>query len=147
MNRLSLLACFLCIGCATVKPYTSTEVRVIERTEFKPITVFTDIPEIKETVSTKDTTSHLENEYASSDASIDREGNLTHTLATKPQKRPQVVDVPVVYKDSIVVTETTVEKEVPAELTWWQKFRLKAFWWLSAIVILILAIRVIKWFK
>ena len=137
----------LLTGCGVTRVAPVSEVRIIERTELQPYTVFVEIPQIDQRVETLDTSSHLENEYALSDAVIDRKGKLTHTLSTKPQKRPEIVEIPVVFKDSIVTVEKVVEKEIPAELTASQKFKIWAFWPLLVLSLLTvgrIAVKLIK---
>ena len=96
-----------------------------------------EIPYEVEKVVTKDTASHLENTYAKSDAIVSG-GLLSHSL----ESRPQIIKVPVevhvtdtLVKEAEIRTET-VEVEKP--LSWWQKFRIDAFWWLLGAVILCL---------
>lgn len=96
-----------------------------------------EIPCEVEKVVTKDTASHLENTYAKSDAIVSG-GLLSHSL----ESRPQIIKVPVevhvtdtLVKEAEIRTET-VEVEKP--LSWWQKFRIGAFWWLLGAVILCL---------
>lgn len=136
-------------GCGTVStiPISTTSVRVVERTELKPITVFAEIPQISQEVAVKDSSSHLENDYCLSDASIDRKGVLHHSLSTKPQKQAQIVEVPTVYRDSTVIVEKIVEKEVPADLNWHQKARLKGFWILLALALVAYGKYIIKLIK
>ena len=112
-------------------------IRVEYRDRIIHDTALVEIPVIKEVNVTRDSTSHLENAYAVSDAVVFN-GFLSHSLATKPQ----TIKAPV----TIRVTDTLkVEKEieirgetqyVEKELTKWQKFRLDAFWWLFAAIIL-----------
>lgn len=90
-----------------------------------------------EKVVTLDTASHLENKYAKSDAFVSG-GFLSHSL----ESRPQIIKVPVevhvtdtLIKEAEVHTET-VEVEKP--LSWWQKFRIDAFWWLVLTVSILL---------
>jgi hypothetical protein len=74
--------------------------------------------------------SHLENEYAYSDAVV-RGGNLYHSLATKPHKKAVVVKTEIEYRDSIV--EKIIEKEVVNTIeverpdTWWEQTQKKGF--------------------
>lgn len=91
-----------------------------------------------EKVVTRDTASHLENSWAKSDAVVSG-GFLSHSL----ESRPQVIKVPVevhvtdtLYREAEIRTEI---KEVEKPLSWWQKFRLKAFWPLITVLILLLA--------
>jgi hypothetical protein len=144
MRRASVLLLLLLAGCGNTKPVVTQDVRIVERTELVPHIVFTTIPDISQTVVTLDTVSHLENDFAVSDAVIDRRGQLTHTLATKPQERPQMVEIPVVYRDSIVTLTQTVEVEVPAELNLWQRVRINSWWVLAVLVLLAYGKLIIK---
>lgn len=92
-------------------------------------TVSFEVPIEIEKIITMDTVSHLENSLASSDAIVSN-GYLTHTLRTIPQVIPIPVEIPVTdtITSHIQIKEVPVEVEKP--LTWWQSFRLKAFWWL-----------------
>lgn len=48
--------------------------------------------------------------------------------------------------DTVAVHDTTfVPKEVPAPLTGWQRFRLRAFWWLAAALAVCVAAGVTVW--
>ncbi len=130
----------LLFGCRSVKyvpvyvnnndsTYTETHTRI----DYVKDTLWYAIPGQKAESTARDS-SHLENDFAVSDARIMPDGTLHHTLETKPQEKPIEFDKPVERKDSIVYkykTRTdimTVEVEKP--LTWWQKFRQEAFWWL-----------------
>lgn len=94
-------------------------------------TVNIQVPVEVEKIVTKDTSSHLENTFAKSDAVVSG-GFLSHSLESKSQ----IIRVPVevVVRDTLFVQQEskveTVYKE--KELTRWQKFRLVAFWWLVA---------------
>lgn len=54
------------------------------------------------------------------------------------------------YRDRVKIDTCYLEKEVTntveveRKLTWWESFRLKAFWWLAAIVAVVVAIRIIR---
>lgn len=135
---LFLLFIFLLGGCASsrrlsenVHQQDSVDVRVETRIEYVPDTVLIEIPAQTAERETADSTSHLENDYATSDARINPDGSLFHNLKTKPQKKPVEFEKPVERKDSIIyktktVTETKIEK-VPRDLTWWQKLRFTVF--------------------
>jgi hypothetical protein len=92
-------------------------------------TVPFEVPVEIEKIVTRDTASHLENRFGESDAVVSG-GFLSHTLRTKPQTIYVPIEVPVTDTVTIHTTAETIEIPVPAELTWWQKFRLKGFWWL-----------------
>lgn len=141
--RLWLLICLLaafCLlsGCGACKHVSGVNtsqretIHVVEHTQLIPVIASIDIPEIKEAVRVKDSTSFLENKFATSTARICEDGTLYHDLNTKPQSVQQEQQVKVEYRDSVVVkekeVEVTVEVPVEKELNGWQKFRLRGFW-------------------
>jgi len=121
----------------------SQETRVETRYERFYIhdTAYIEIPMQTAERVVKDSASHLENEYAVSDACITTDGLLFHSLQTKPQRKPVPVDRTVERKDSIVYVDRRVEVPVMVEkeLTAWQSFRLKYFTALLAVLIALLA--------
>ena len=126
---LPLLFLALASACSTVRqlPTTdSTKVEVRTETVIEKDTVFVELPRVVERVAVQDTTSHLENEYALSDARISG-GVLKHSLETKPVKMPAVVDKQIVYRDSVVFRDRvqTVTVEVEKKLTGWQQAKLR----------------------
>ena len=141
-NKIILpLFLFLLVSCGSIKKQPQVVYRdsVITKVEYVDRiihdTAKVEIPVEVEKIVTKDTVSHLENTYAKSDAVVS-EGLLYHSLESKPK----VIKVPfeVVVHDTLKVTESVKEeqiiKEVPAKLTWWQRFRMNGFWWLFGIV-------------
>lgn len=96
---------------------------------YHPILAELDIPDIRETVATRDTTSRLENDYAESTATISN-GVLTHSLNTKPHTESVEVNVPHERTDStIYIYQDVVKiKEVEKPLSWWQETQIRAFW-------------------
>ena len=108
----------------------SVRVEVREVTRYIRDTVFVEIPTQSAENTTRDTSSHLETDYAESDARIDPDGTLHHSLKNKPQKQPVPVDVPQTQKDSIVYRDRYISEtvEVPRELTSWQKWQMRSFW-------------------
>lgn len=117
---------------------TKVEVRteLVERID----TVYVELPRQSETVAVKDSSSHLENDVAESDASVDELGFLHHSLKTKPRGRLPVPSKntkerrdSIVYRDKCVYIEKPVYVE--AKLNAWQRFRLRGFWILVAIVV------------
>ena len=126
---LPLLFLALASACSTVRPLPttdSTKVEVRTETVIEKDTVFVELPRVVERVAVQDTTSHLENEYALSDARISA-GVLKHSLETKPVKMPAVVDKQIVYRDSVVFRDRvqTVTVEVEKKLTGWQQAKLR----------------------
>ena len=137
-------AAFLAVSCRTQREALDTEIRdstrVVVRTErIETIdTVYVELPKQSETVAVKDTSSHLENDVAESDASVDALGFLHHSLKTKPRSIPVPSKNTKERRDSIVYRDKNVYIEKPvyveAKLTAWQRFRLDGFWILAAIV-------------
>lgn len=139
-------AAFLAVSCGAQRKAIDTETRdstkVVVRTErIETIdTVYVELPKQSETVAVKDTSSHLENDVAVSDASVDALGFLHHSLKTKPRGRLPVPSKntkerrdSIVYRNKYVYIEKPVYVE--AELNAWQKFRLRGFWILAAMVV------------
>ena len=132
LTTLALASCGVCKKqqpTVIVRDSIRTEIR--ERIVHDTATV--EIPVEVEKIVTRDTASHLENNYAKSDAVVS-DGLLYHSLETKPQVIKVPVFVPVhdtlrVEKEAEIRTET---QYVEKPLNWWQKFRLGAFWWLVA---------------
>ena len=133
-------AAFLIVSCGAQRKAIDTEetrdsTRVVVRTErFESIdTVYVELPRQSETVAVKDSSSHLENDVAVSDASVDALGFLHHSLKTKqcgrlpvPSKNTKERRDSIVYRNKYVYIEKPVYVE--AELNAWQKFRLRGFW-------------------
>lgn len=119
----------------------SVRVEVRTRTEYIRDTVTVEIPMQAERITTRDTTSHLENDYAQTDARINPDGSLYHSLETKPQQKPLPVELPIEHRDSIVYRDKIVKDIVQVErnLSWWQKTQIKGFW--VAIFIIVFAYR------
>lgn len=119
---------------------TRDSTRVVVRTELIETidTVYVELPRQSETVAVKDTSSHLENDVAVSDASVDALGFLHHSLKTKPRSIPVLSKNTKERRDSIVYRDKNVYVENPvyveAKLNAWQRFRLNGFWILAAIV-------------
>lgn len=148
MRRLLTIACATMIlsscgssrhAATSIETHDSTKVEVrTERIETID-TVYVELPKQSETVAVKDTSSHLENDVAVSDASVDALGFLHHSLKTKPRGRLPVPSKStkerrdsIVYRNKYVYIEKPVYVE--AELNAWQKFKLRGFWVLAAMV-------------
>lgn len=139
-HRVILTLCALlataCGVCKHTPPVTqqTDSVRVEIHEHVVHDTARFEVPIIIENNVTRDTASHLENKFAVSDAVVS-DGLLYHSLKTKPQTISVPVDVAVtdtlyIEKEAQIRTEIV---EVEKELTWWQKFRLGAFWWLMGL--------------
>lgn len=136
-----IVALLILASCGICKRQPIIEYRDSVRVEYRDRIVhdtatFTITKEVEKIV-TRDTTSHLENSYAKSDAIVSQ-GLLSHSL----ESIPQVIKVPF----EVEVHDTTyVEKSaetvyatqyVEKELNWWQGFRIDAFWWLLLALII-----------
>lgn len=134
MRKLSILLAILACACSpkVLPPASHTDsVRVEIRERIVHDTAILEVPKVVEKNVTRDTSSHLENDWAKSDAEV-KGGFLWHSLESKPQIIKVPVAVPVhdttyIEKEAQTITEI---KEVEKPLTWWQRFRLGAFWWL-----------------
>lgn len=93
-------------------------------------TLFVEVPMQKESTTVRDSMSHLENDYAISDARIMADGSLYHSLETKPRTDTLTQELSVQAKDSIIYREKVVPKIVPVEkgLSDWQKMQIRGFW-------------------
>lgn len=128
------------------KDSSNTEVRVEKVIEYLTDTVYIKIPAQMAERTTQDSTSHLENDYATSDARINQDGTLYHDLKTKPQEIASEFQKPIERNDSIRTEYKTKteyitlidKKEVEKELTWWQHTCIKWFPW--CLILLIIAI-------
>ena len=138
---LILAAVTACCPCRHLTTSTAYRVRVetIVRTEYIPDTVLVEVPVESERQTVRDTTSHLETSFAVSDARINADGSLSHSLANKPQKRSIPTEKEVIYRDSIVYRDrvNTEIVEVERKLTWWQQTKMKGFWIALAIIVVV----------
>lgn len=121
----------------SIETHDSTKVEVrTERIEHID-TIYVELPRQVERIVTQDTTSRLENDYAVSEARVEA-GMLHHTLETKAAKIPILSKSTIEKKDSVTTnSKSEVEKEkvyIEKELTAWQKFRLRGFWILAAVI-------------
>lgn len=139
----TLWAALLLMGCCPCRHLTkesntlerdSTKIEVKVETVYVPDTVIVEIPAQTAERTTADSISHLETDYATSDARINPDGSLFHSLANKPQQKPVEFQKPVEQRDSIVYrdrvkTETITETvEVERDLSWWEKTRIYGFY-------------------
>lgn len=92
-------------------------VRVEERVREIKVTdtLFVAVPMQKESTTVQDSTSHLENDYAVSDARIMADGSLYHSLETKPRTDTLTQELSVQAKDSIIYREKVIPKIYPVE--------------------------------
>ena len=124
---------------AATEQLDSLRIEVRTETIHVTDTVYIEIPAQVEERTTRDSTSLLENDYATSLAMINTDGTLYHDLKTKARR--QAVEVPktVERTDSIVYRYVQVQQTVPVEvekqLTAWQQFRLKYFLPVAAVLL------------
>lgn len=151
-----ILLMILMTGCCPCRhlPTTGTviyrdsilvDTRVETYTEYIRDTVFVDIPAQTAERTTQDSTSHLENDYAESNAVINPDGSLYHDLISKPQKIPKAIDIPVHHKDSTATryqsTEIPVIVESDRDLTWWELTCITMFPWSLFVIAVIIVIK------
>lgn len=126
------------------KDSANTEIKVEKVIEYLTDSVYIKIPAQIAERTTQDSTSHLENDYATSDARINQDGTLYHDLKTKPQEIASEFQKPVERNDSIRTEYKTKteyitlidKKEVEKELTWWQHTCIKWFPWCLILLII-----------
>ena len=137
----------LFVGCSPrITP--PAEIRDSVRVEIRerPVhdTAYVDVPLIKEVNVTRDTSSHLENEYAMSDASISN-GTLRHSLETRPHKIAAPVTITVHDTLTVEKKAETIIKEVNV-LTKWQGFQIILGRVLGGLFLLIIVMLVVRAF-
>ncbi len=128
---LAIWLCSLCSCCPT-KLLTSAQrdsvrVEIVERFVEISDTVEIEIPiEVVKSIVPSDSSSYLVNSLAESEAKV-KDGVLFHSLKTLPQTLSKPIVVEGKVRDSIVYREVVKKNfvEVPRELTWRQKFRMR----------------------
>lgn len=114
-------------------------IRIEERLRYVPVvdTFFMEVPAQSAERTTVDSTSHLENDYAVSEARIMADGSLFHFLETKPRTDTLAREVGVQVRDSIVYREKVVPQPVPIEkpMGWFTQMRL----WLGNLMLALIA--------
>ncbi len=100
-------------------------------------TLFVAVPMQKESTTVRDSMSHLENDYAVSDARITADGSLYHSLETKARTDTLTGEVSVQAKDSIIYRYKLNTKVVTVEkpLGWFSQMRL----WLGNVMLVLIA--------
>lgn len=124
---------------------TQTEVR--DSTAWRDTTIYVPIPlESDQAIVHVGDTSHRETSIAESDAWIGKDGMLHHSLRNKTGARiPYDLKMPEHWLYTGVTNtreheQGIIKKEyVEKPLSWWQKTRLQAFWWLLGGLVLSLA--------
>lgn len=123
----------------------SVRIEYREVTTLVTDTVYLEVPLLSSDRVTTDSTSHLENEYAVSDASIDRNGLLHHALSTKPQKKPVVTQSQVTEKETSQTKDSdrvrTEVKYIKRDLLWYEKAQIWGFRGLLLLVVITYTIK------
>ena len=130
------IAMLLFSSCRTSRQVVVVEgkdsIRIEERIREIKITdtLFIAVPPQSAERTTADSTSHLENDYAVSDARIMADGSLYHSLETKARTDTLTGEVSVQAKDSIIYRYKLNTKVVTIEkgLSDWQKIQIRGFW-------------------
>ena len=114
-------------------------VRVEERIREIKVTdtLFVEVPGQKESTTVRDSVSHLENDYAVSDARITADGSLYHSLETKAHTDTLTGEVSVQVRDTTIYREKVVPKIYPVEkeLNWFVRMRI----WLGNIMLVLIS--------
>ena len=114
-------------------------IRIEERLRYVQVvdTFLMRVPLERETVTVRDTFSHLENDYAESYARIMTDGSLYHSLETKPRTDTLTQELSVQVKDSILYREKVIPKIYTVEkaLNWFTQMRI----WLGNIMLVLIA--------
>lgn len=114
-------------------------IRIEERLRYVQVvdTFFMEVPPQLAERTTADSSSHLENDYALSDARILADGTLYHSLETKPRTDTLSHEVVVQVNDSIIYREKIVSQVaiVEKELNWFAQLRL----WLGNVMLALIA--------
>ena len=151
----TLLAVLLLAGCRSPKQVVKTtpvylhntdsvKIEYIERVVIDTVTVEVAVPAESALQVIPDSASHLETMLAVSDAWINPDGTLGHSLNNKAQSIKAEVPVPVKTieqkSEASSINEAPVPYpeyvEVERNFSMWEKFRLKAFWYLTAYLII-----------
>lgn len=136
----------LLVGCCANKQLVASEehdnvrTEVRERIVYRDTTIYEEVPQESHVQTVRDTTSHLETSVAVSDARINSDGSLTHSLENKPIFFEVNFKIPELRRDSIVYRNfyRTNTVEVPRPLSWWQQTQIKGFWAMLIVLSIIL---------
>jgi len=156
-NTLFLICLFtmLLVGCKTQKQAQtplppvvlnnsdSIKVESIIKTEYIPVEVSVDLPNQSETNATLSGSSHVETDLAESDAWINNDGSLGHSIRNKHGQFKAEAFVPQTTeqtnKEAVKIKEVPVPTPYPVEverkLTQMEQIKLAAFWYLVGAVI------------
>ena len=145
-NKYLYLVFFLLLCACSTKKRMTTSVQENTRIETKYVisyrtdTMYIEIPSQTAEMVVRDSVNKLENDYATSEARINKDGSLYHNLKTKPQKKPTLIQIPTERKDSIIYKEKKIDNPIyiDKELSTFQKFQEKWFYISIAILLALL---------
>ncbi len=126
--RLIFIPLLALISCRSITQPEKIVTHVERTTEIRWDTAYIEIPPQSAERVANDSVSHLETDFAVSDARINPDGTLFHNLLNKPQERPVAVPTAILRIDSIVEREVPVYKDKPPNKL--DQFKLDSFWWL-----------------
>ena len=134
-----------CCPCRHLTTSTGTRdslhIEIKYRTIWIPDTVRVQLPPERTQQTVRQDSSHLETSAAVSDARINPDGSLSHSLENKTNDQQIPTQRPIEYRDSIVYRDKEVEVEkiveVERKLTWWQQTQMKGFWIVLAVLVLV----------
>ncbi len=134
-----------CCPCRHLTTSTGTRdslhVQIRHHTIWVPDTVRFHLPAERTEQTVRTDSSHLETSVAVSDARINPDGSLSHSLENKNGDREIPTQRLIEYRDSIVYRDREVEVEkiveIERKLTWWQQTQIRGFWILLAILIIV----------
>lgn len=134
-----------CCPCRHLTTSTGTRdslhVEIRHYTIWIPDTVRVQLPAERTKQTVRQDSSHLETSAAVSDARINPDGSLSHSLENKTDDREIPTQRPIEYRDSIVYRDREVEVEkiveVERKLTWWQQTQMKGFWVVLVVLVVV----------
>lgn len=132
----TLVAAASCCPCRHLTTSTGTRdslhVQIRHRTIWVLDTMQIHLPAERTEQTMRTDSSHLETSAAVSDARINPDGSLSHSLENKKDDLEIPTKRPIEYRDSIVYRDREVEVEkvveVERKLTWWQQTQIRGFW-------------------
>lgn len=136
-----------CCPCKHLTTSTGTRdslhIEIKYRTIWITDTVRVRLPAERTEQTVRQDSSHLETSAAVSDARINPDGSLTHSLENKQEDQEIPTQRSIEYRDSIVYRDREVEVEkiveVERKLTWWQQTQIRGFW--VAIIVIVVLLR------
>ena len=156
---LFLITALLAFGCSQkivpIKSEKTDSIRIEHTVEyvekFRTDTVKIEIPAQEKQVQVRDSSSHLETDFATSDARVYSDGTLYHSLRNKARTVPVAVQIKevekIVTRDSLVYRDTRIEVPVRLPLTWRETFWVRSGQIGWAALILVIAVFVLRKFR